>query len=172
MQINEALWNSNTAENKRILCPVNLSGSFDSGTSSISVIRTHTKVPAMRAEVHYYDPSPTEDISCVLAALDERGRVRGSENLYSCGTEGGCRDGGDPPRDPSYVGVGVLKFADSRDPEKRGIRDANTFSNVRSLSYQCRLTKAHPDNGWSGITGVLAQICKKDPATSGYACFD
>ena len=132
-------------------------------------------MPAMRAEVHYYDPSPTEDISCVLFALNERGGVRISEILYSCDTDGGCRDDGDPPRDPSFVGAGVLKFAVPSDQEKRGIQDADTFSNVRSLSYQCRLTKAHPDNGWSGITGVLAQICKKDPATSGYpgngACY-
>lgn len=168
VQINEALWNRNLAETKRILCPVNLSGSFDSEPPSTRTIRRHTKVPALRAEVHYYDSSLTADISCVLVGLNQRGTVRGSEFLYSCGADGGCRDGGEPARDRSYVGAGVLKFAVASNTEKRGIQDAATFSNVRSLSYHCLLTTADPQNGWSGITGVLMQICQSDPETSGY----
>jgi hypothetical protein len=166
LRYEEAVWNPSTTLIQRVLCPVALGGRFPANG-----IAVHSKVPAMRAEVHYDDPSALDSLSCQMVAVTGTGSVHYSESRYSCLQEGGCTVF---EMDDAYRGTNVLTFADPRNIANRriGLVGADAAPGVVSLTFDCFLPRADPNEGSSGITGILTQICQRDPATSGFVCSD
>jgi hypothetical protein len=168
----EAAWNPSTVAVGRVVCPVTLGGRF-SATGVVN-ITPHDKVVAMRAEVHYYDGSTTQSLSCQMTGITQTGSTLWSDSRYSCGTDGGCDVHN---MDPAYTGYSVFKFADPGNiPGRRiGVNGADVTPGVRSLAYDCFLPSNDSDLGWSGVTGTMTQICQRDPTNNpaGYAiCFE
>jgi hypothetical protein len=171
VQVNGAIWDSNTAETKRVICPVNTSGQSPSLMAGDTDIRNplHDKVAAKGAEVHYVDPSTTDDVQCNMVAVSATGSVIFSDYRTSCSARGGCPW---DQREVGYKGTGFIDFADpSVRPNRRiGIPNSNVTPGIRSLVYHCYLPKAASSTQWSGITATKTDLCQVDPAK--YVCYE
>lgn len=163
VQVNGGIWDSNTAETKRVICPVNTSGQSPSQVADGTVVYPlHDKVPAKGAEVHYVDPSSTGDVQCNMIAVTGTGSVIFSDYVVSCASAGGCPW---DAREVGYTGSGYLAFADpsgvpAGQVRRIGIPEANVTPNIRSLVYHCYLPMAASSTKWSGITATKTEICQ------------